>query len=107
VGEGKGVKVAVSGTEVEFVPPKGVRGKSVGEEGDNVWVAGKETAMFPSARDSERPPRMIPLEARAIRSPHKICLAIRISCPHKRGGRPCDWQKDAKGRAYTQCGFHP
>lgn len=73
------MRVAVGGTGVEVVPACGVKGGMVGEGGDNEWVVGREATMSPSARDNERPPRMIPLETRAIRSPHRICRAIRIS----------------------------
>jgi hypothetical protein len=74
------VKVVVGGMGVEVVPDSGVKGVMVGKigAGDKDGVFEKWAAISPSVRDSERLPRMIPLENRAIESPHRICRAIRI-----------------------------
>jgi hypothetical protein len=86
------VKVEVGGIGVEVVPTNGVKGGKVGEGGDNEGVVGRRAAMSPSVRDRERLPRMIPLEKRAIESPHRICRAIRILFLPGRGGGTRDWQ---------------
>ena len=92
-----GVKVSVGGMGIEVVPTGGVKGGKVGEGERGRGIVGKRAAISPSARDSERLPRMIPLENRAIESPHRICRAIRISFLLGCGDRARDRQQDAEG----------
>ena len=89
---GRGVKVMVDGIDVEVVPASSMKGGKVRESGDNEGVVGRRVPVSPSARDSERLPRMIPLEKKAIESPRRICRAIRILFLPGRGDGTRDWQ---------------
>jgi hypothetical protein len=67
-GVGEGVRDGV-GESVE-----GVNGCKVGEYvGVRVCVGTRVVLMFPSTRESEKPPRIKPMEARAMMIPRNTC----------------------------------
>ena len=84
IGGGGGVKVKV-GVQVGsgvgesckgVVETEGVNGSQVGEEVGvklGVGVAVEVAMLFPSARDSDKPPRSKPIEARAMMIPRNSC----------------------------------
>jgi hypothetical protein len=76
---GDGVGVEMRGNVGEFA--EGITGSGVaGLVVTWVCVGAKMDVMFPSVRESEKPPRSKPMEARAIMIPRNTCRKFFITC---------------------------
>ena len=105
-GDGGGVRVKVGvqlGSGVGEsnkggVGTEGVNGFQVGEDvgvklGAGVEVKVEVAMLFPSARDSDKPPSSKPIEARAIRIPRNTCDKFFIA-----GSFQATFPRSASGR---------
>lgn len=98
------VQVGVTKMGVWIAPLMGVKGAQVG--GGMVGEAGALTAIWPSAKDRENPPSIIPPEISAIEKPWMTWRTTgTLSCFRCSGY--IDRQENAKSRSSTRVRCYP